>query len=66
VKVILKIVQRHIEENNMLSGCQSGFRARHRTMLQFMRLTDNVTPNFNNNMPTVAVFLDIEKAFGTI
>jgi hypothetical protein len=27
-----------------------------------MRLADLVTPNFNNNMSTAAVFLDIEKA----
>jgi retron-type reverse transcriptase len=31
-----------------------------------MRLTDNVTLNFNNNMSTTAVFLDIEKAFDTL
>jgi hypothetical protein len=28
-----------------------------------MRLTDHITLNFNNNMYTAAVFLDIEKAF---
>jgi hypothetical protein len=31
-----------------------------------MRLTDHVTLNFNNNMSTAVVFLDIEKAFDTI
>lgn len=30
-----------------------------------MRLTDHVTLNFNNNLCTAAVFLDIEKAFDT-
>jgi hypothetical protein len=30
-----------------------------------MTLTDHVTLNFNNNMSTAAVFLDIEKAFDT-
>jgi hypothetical protein len=30
-----------------------------------MRLENHVTPNFNNNMSTAAVFLDIEKAFYT-
>jgi hypothetical protein len=28
-----------------------------------MRLADHITINFNNNMSTAAVFLDIEKAF---
>jgi retron-type reverse transcriptase len=30
-----------------------------------MRLTDHVALNFNNNVSTAAVFLDIEKAFDT-
>jgi hypothetical protein len=30
-----------------------------------MRLEDHVTLNFNNNLLTTAVFLDIEKAFHT-
>jgi hypothetical protein len=33
--------------------------------LQCMRLEDHVTLNFNNDMSTVAVFLDMEKAFDT-
>jgi hypothetical protein len=65
-KVILKIVQRHIEERGVLNASQFGFLARHSTELQCMRLTDHVTFNFNNNMSTAAVFLDIEKAFYTI
>jgi hypothetical protein len=30
------------------------------------RLTDHVTLNFNNNIFTAAVFLNIEKAFDTL
>jgi hypothetical protein len=60
-KFILKIVQRHIEEKGLHNTCQFGFRERHSTTLQCMRLTDHMTPNFNNNLSTVAVFLDIEK-----
>jgi hypothetical protein len=64
-KVILKIVQRQVEERGLLNASQFGFRVRHNTNLQCMRLTDHVTLNFNNNMFTTAVFLDIEKAFDT-
>jgi hypothetical protein len=62
-KVILNIVERHIDEKDLLNAGQFGFRAYHSTTLQCMRLTDHVTLNFN--MYTAAVFLDIEKAFYT-
>jgi hypothetical protein len=63
-KVILQIVKRHNGERNLLNASQFGFRARHSTTLQCMRLADHVTLHFNN-MSTAAVFLDIEKAFDT-
>jgi hypothetical protein len=62
-KVTLKIVQRHTEERGLHNTSQYGFRAHHITTL--MRLTDHVALNFNNNVPTAAVFLDIVKAFDT-
>jgi hypothetical protein len=64
-KVILEIVKRHFGERNLLKVSQFGFRARHSTTLQCMRLADHVTMNCNNNMSTAAVFLDIGKAFDT-
>jgi hypothetical protein len=62
-KIILKIVQRYIKEKFILNASQFGFRARNNTTFRCMRLTDHVTLNFNNNMSTAAVFLDIKKAF---
>jgi hypothetical protein len=64
-KVILQTVQRHLEEIDLLNASQFGFRAGHSTTLQCMRLTNRVTLNFNNNMSTAAVFLDVKKAFVT-
>jgi hypothetical protein len=64
-KLTLKTIHRHIAERNLLNASQFGFRARHSTTLQCMRLTDHVSLNFNNNMSTAAVFFDIEKAFDT-
>jgi hypothetical protein len=63
--VILKIVQRHIEDKGLPNASQFGFRACHSTTLHCMRLTDHMTLNFNNKMSTAVVFLDIEKAFAT-
>jgi hypothetical protein len=65
-KVILKIVQRHVEDNNLLNACQFGFRASYGTTLQCIRPADQGTPNFTNNMSTPSVSLDIEKAFDSI
>jgi hypothetical protein len=64
-KVILKIVQRHIEERGLLNASQFGFCANHNMTLQCMRVADHVTLNLNNNMSMAVVFLDIEKAFDT-
>jgi hypothetical protein len=64
-KVILNILKRHIGERNLLNASQFGFRARHSTTLQCMRLADHVTLHFNSNMSTAAVFFDIEKTFDT-
>jgi hypothetical protein len=64
-KVVLKIVQRHIENKKLLNANQFGFRTYHSTTLQCMRLADHATHNFNNKMSMAAVFLDIEKAFDT-
>jgi hypothetical protein len=62
----LKTVQRYIEEKGLINASQFGFRARHSTTLQCVRLMGHVTLNFNSNMSTAAVFLDIEKAFDTM
>jgi hypothetical protein len=65
-KVILKRAQRHIEERGLLIASQFVFRTRQSTALPCIRLVGHVTFNFNNNMSTDAVFLNIEKAFDTI
>jgi hypothetical protein len=55
-------VPRHIEERGLLTASQFGFRARHGTTLQCMRLTDSMTLNSNNNMSTATVFYDTGNA----
>jgi hypothetical protein len=64
-KVVPKVVQSHIEVRVLLDASKFGFRARRNITLQCMRLTEHVTSNFNNNMSTAPVLVDIEKAFDT-
>jgi hypothetical protein len=40
-KVILQIVQKYIREKHLLNASQFGFRTRHSTTLQCMRLADH-------------------------
>jgi hypothetical protein len=42
-KLILRIIQKHIEERNLLNTSQFGFRANHSTIFQGMRLADHFT-----------------------
>jgi hypothetical protein len=42
-KIILQIVQNHIGGRNLLNASQFGFRARHSTTLQCMKLADHMT-----------------------
>jgi hypothetical protein len=65
IQMILRTIQKHTEERNLLNASLFGFRADHNTILQCMMLADHVTLNFNSNMSTAAVYLDIEKAFDT-
>jgi hypothetical protein len=59
-KVISEIVKRNIiRQRNLLNASQFGFRARHCTTLQCMRLVDHVTLHFNNNMSTAANYMEI-------
>lgn len=62
-KALLKRINSVITENDTLPSTQFGFRARHGTNLQLLRLVDHITTEFNNKASTAAVFLDIEKAF---
>jgi hypothetical protein len=62
-KVILKIVQRHIEGRGLLNASQFGFHACQSTTIQCMRLPDHVTLNFNNVYG--CFILGYEKVFDT-
>ena len=50
----------------MLRDEQFGFRPRHSTSLQLVRLVERITRNFGERRLTGAVFLDVAKAFDTV
>jgi hypothetical protein len=66
-KVTVEIVQRRIQEGNVLNAVQFGFLARHSMILHCILLMDRLTRSFSDadDISTTMIFLDIEKAFDT-
>ena len=52
-----------LEENNLISKYQSGFRKRHTTYDHIIRLETDIRKGFKYKKTTTAVFLDISRAY---
>ena len=69
-KVLEKIVHSRLNRfekaNNILIDEQFGFREKHSTVQQVTRIVNDVSTNFNRELVTVMLLLDIEKAFDTV
>lgn len=62
-KLILNRLEYFEEEKDIFVPFQFGFRQRHSTFHQTLRITEKISFNFNKNMSTGMVLLDLEKAF---
>jgi hypothetical protein len=65
-KTILSRFLEFVEDNQILRDQQFGFRARHSTTQQIMRIVETVSLRFNENKSTAMTLLDIEKAFDSV
>ena len=69
-KIVEKIISEQIysfmEENQLFSDSQFGFRKGRNTTLAINRLMEELYTNFDNGLLTQGVFLDFSKAFDTI
>ncbi|KAJ2937340.1 hypothetical protein O0L34_g19223 [Tuta absoluta] len=65
-KVFEKLLLRHMRPHIMPREEQFGFRAEHSTTLQLSRVLHDMTAALNKRETTVAVFLDMEKAFDRV
>ena len=65
-KVLHQSLLNHIENNNILTVNQAGFRKNKSTASMLTKLTDACLQNMDNSQPTVCVFIDLKKAFDTI
>ena len=61
--MIAKRLTSHLEKNNHLADCQSGFRPSRSTCDQLTRLESEIKMAFKENKIVAADVLDLEKAF---
>ena len=69
-KLLEKIVHQqtysYLDQNNILTDCQGGFRPNHSTVSTVAELTDLITDNNDKNQVSLVAYLDFSKAFDTI
>ena len=63
--VSIKLIN-HLENNNLLSDSQYAYRKARSTELAALKLVKRVLENFDRNEITIAVFLDLTRAFDCV
>ena len=65
-KIVFDQVYSFLNENDLLSKYQSGFRPGDSTIYQLLSITTSIYESFENHDETRAIFLDISKAFDKV
>lgn len=65
-KILNKRLLSYINKNNILSFNQFGFRSGKSTEDAVLKLTENILNNIENKLKSVAIYLDLSKAFDTV
>ena len=65
-KLIHNQLYTYINNNNLISEYQGGFRPKHSTHSTIAQFTDYIYTNINQNKLTHSIFIDFSKAFDTI
>jgi hypothetical protein len=65
-KILLQRLSDFEREQNIIIPQQFGFRSEHSTVQQIMRIVENATFGFNQNLSTGLMLLDLRKAFDSV
>jgi len=65
-KIIYSLIMEHLEINKIIINEQFGFRPRHSTIAQLLRITELFALEINKKRHTAMVLLDLQKAFDSV
>ena len=65
-KLVYDQLYHYLNDNKLLSSCQSGFRSLHSTITALLEATNSWSVNIDNGFLNGVVFIDLKKAFDTI
>ena len=65
-KVIYDQLCDYLNDNNLVTHCQSGFRSSHSTLTALIEATNSWSVNIDNGLVNGVIFIDPKKAFDTI
>ena len=65
-KIVYDQLYQYLNDNQLLSSCQSGFRSLHSTLTALLEATNSWSVSIDNGFLNGVVFIDIKKAFDTI
>ena len=65
-KIVYDQLYQYLNDNQLLSSCQSGFRSLHSTLTALLEATNSWSVNIDNGFLNGVVFIDLKKAFDTI
>ena len=65
-KVVFTQLYEYIDKHNLFYSRQYGFRKTHSTEMAGLELTDRISKDIDNRDISLAIFMDLSKAFDTL
>jgi len=65
-KIIRALIMKSLESESIIINEQFGFRPRHSTIAQLLRLTENFAMEINKKRNSAMILLDLQKAFDSV
>ena len=65
-KTVREVLMKHMNDNNLFSDCQYGFREKRSCILQLLDVLDDLTSAYDESKQTDVIYIDIKKAFDSI